>query len=87
MSDKSPRQGMSKKSGKSIKEKRAEKRDKGHVEQADRLIRGLRPDSGENSAAKAAAGEPGAAAPRSETSAPRRMAAHCHAGRPASATC
>jgi hypothetical protein len=30
MSDKSPRQGMSKKSGKSIKEKRAEKRDKGH---------------------------------------------------------
>ena len=29
MSDKSPRQGMSKKSGKSIKEKRAEKRDKG----------------------------------------------------------
>ena len=32
MSDKSPRQGMSKKSGKSIKEKRAEKRAKGHVE-------------------------------------------------------
>ena len=32
MSDKSPRQGMTKKSGKSIKEKRAEKRDKGHVE-------------------------------------------------------
>ena len=30
MSDKSPRQAMSKKSGKSIKEKRAEKRDKGH---------------------------------------------------------
>ena len=28
MSDKSPRQGMSKKSGKSIKEKRTEKRDK-----------------------------------------------------------
>jgi hypothetical protein len=28
MSDKSPRQGMSKKSGKSIKEKRAEKRDR-----------------------------------------------------------
>ena len=28
MSDKSPRQGMSKKSGKSLKEKRAEKRDK-----------------------------------------------------------
>jgi hypothetical protein len=32
MSDKSPRQGMTKKSGKSIKEKRAEKRDKGHVD-------------------------------------------------------
>ena len=32
MSDKSPRQHMSKKAGKSIKEKRAEKRDKGHVE-------------------------------------------------------
>ena len=30
MSDKSPRQGMSKKSGKSIKEKRAEKHDKSH---------------------------------------------------------
>ena len=30
MSDKSPRQGMSKKSGKSIKEKRAAKRDKAH---------------------------------------------------------
>ena len=30
MSDKSPRQGMTKKSGKSIKEKRAEKRAKGH---------------------------------------------------------
>jgi hypothetical protein len=29
MSDKSPRQGMTKKSGKSIKEKRAEKRNKG----------------------------------------------------------
>ena len=29
MSDKSPRQSMSKKSGKSIKEKRAEKRNKG----------------------------------------------------------
>lgn len=29
MSDKSPRQGMTKKTGKSIKEKRAEKRDKG----------------------------------------------------------
>ena len=32
MSDKSPRQSMSKKSGKSIKEKRAEKRSKGSVE-------------------------------------------------------
>ena len=32
MSDKSPRQGMSKKSGKSIKEKRAEKRSSGHEE-------------------------------------------------------
>jgi hypothetical protein len=32
MSDKSPRQGMTKKSGKSIKEKRAEKRDKAHVD-------------------------------------------------------
>jgi hypothetical protein len=30
MSDKSPRQAMSKKSAKSIKEKRAEKRDKAH---------------------------------------------------------
>ncbi len=30
MSDKSPRQSMSKKSGKSIKEKRAEKRAKSH---------------------------------------------------------
>jgi hypothetical protein len=32
MSDKSPRQGMTKKTGKSIKEKRAEKRAKGHEE-------------------------------------------------------
>jgi hypothetical protein len=32
MSDKSPRQSMSKKSGKSIKEKRAEKRSKGTAE-------------------------------------------------------
>ena len=32
MSDKSPRQNMSKKSGKSIKEKRAEKRNKGTEE-------------------------------------------------------
>ena len=32
MTDKSPRQGMSKKSGKSIKEKRAEKRSKGTEE-------------------------------------------------------
>jgi hypothetical protein len=31
MSDKSPRQGMSKKSSKSIKEKRAEKRAKNHT--------------------------------------------------------
>jgi hypothetical protein len=31
MGDKSPRQHASKKSDKSIKEKRAEKRDKGHV--------------------------------------------------------
>jgi len=32
MTDKSPRQHMSKKTGKSIKEKRAEKRAKGHQE-------------------------------------------------------
>ena len=32
MSDKSPRHSMSKKSSKSIKEKRAEKRDKAHPE-------------------------------------------------------
>ena len=32
MSDKSPRHSMSKKSSKSIKEKRAEKRDKGSTE-------------------------------------------------------
>ena len=32
MSDKSPRQGMSKKSSKSIKEKRADKRAKAHPE-------------------------------------------------------
>ena len=32
MSDKSPRQSMTKKSGKSIKEKRAEKRAKAHTE-------------------------------------------------------
>lgn len=32
MSDKSPRQSMSKKSGKSIKQKRAEKRSKGSEE-------------------------------------------------------
>ncbi|CAA9396387.1 MAG: hypothetical protein AVDCRST_MAG32-2657 [uncultured Nocardioides sp.] len=31
MSDKSPRQSMTKKTGKSIKEKRAEKRDKGNA--------------------------------------------------------
>ncbi|WP_281370717.1 hypothetical protein [Nocardioides stalactiti] len=33
MSDKSPRQNMSKKAGKSIKEKRADKRAKGSAEQ------------------------------------------------------
>jgi len=32
MSDKSPRQSMSKKSGKSLKQKRADKRDKGSEE-------------------------------------------------------
>ncbi|HEU4811101.1 MAG TPA: hypothetical protein VFT00_03075 [Nocardioides sp.] len=32
MSDKSPRQGMTKKAGKSIKEKRADKRAKGNEE-------------------------------------------------------
>ena len=32
MADKSPRQGMTKKTGKSIKEKRADKRAKGHEE-------------------------------------------------------
>lgn len=32
MSDKSPRQGMTKKTSKSIKEKRADKRDKSHEE-------------------------------------------------------
>ena len=32
MSDKSPRQSMTKKTGKSIKEKRADKRAKGHDE-------------------------------------------------------
>jgi hypothetical protein len=32
MADKSPRQHLAKKAGKSIKEKRAEKRDKGHVD-------------------------------------------------------
>ena len=32
MSDKSPRQGMTKKTGKSIKEKRADKRNKGAEE-------------------------------------------------------
>ncbi|MEP9364747.1 hypothetical protein ABLE68_17420 [Nocardioides sp. CN2-186] len=35
MSDKSPRQGMTKKTGKSIKEKRADKRDKGSSTIAD----------------------------------------------------
>jgi hypothetical protein len=41
MSDKSPRQSMSKKSGKSIKEKRGEKRDKAASDAAtsmDKLI-------------------------------------------------
>jgi hypothetical protein len=38
MNDKSPRQHMTKKAGKSIKEKRAEKRDKGSQETlADRI--------------------------------------------------
>ena len=38
MSDKSPRQGMTKKTGKSIKEKRAEKRAKEHpVSLSDQL--------------------------------------------------
>ena len=40
MSDKSPRQSMSKKSGRSIKEKRAEKRSKGSEETfSDKLHR------------------------------------------------
>lgn len=38
MSDKSPRHGLTKKSTKSIKEKRAEKRDKGHVETVSEKI-------------------------------------------------
>jgi hypothetical protein len=38
MSDKSPRQGMSKKSSKSIKERRAEKRVKGHPESLSEAI-------------------------------------------------
>ena len=39
MADKSPRQGMSKKSGKSLKEKRAEKRGKsGESTLADRIV-------------------------------------------------
>ena len=38
MSDKSPRQNMSKKSTKSIKEKRAEKRDKSHVDTMSETI-------------------------------------------------
>jgi hypothetical protein len=38
MSDKSPRQGMSKKSSKSIKEKRAEKRAKEHPESLSEQI-------------------------------------------------
>ena len=39
MSDKSPRQSMSKKSGKSIKEKRAEKRAKGGEESLSDTVR------------------------------------------------
>lgn len=38
MSDKSPRQNMSKKSGKSIKEKRADKRDKAHEQSVSEQI-------------------------------------------------
>jgi hypothetical protein len=38
MSDKSPRQHMSKKAGKSIKEKRAEKRAKAHEETVSEKI-------------------------------------------------
>jgi hypothetical protein len=38
MSDKSPRQGLTKKSTKSIKEKRAEKRAKEHVETVSEKI-------------------------------------------------
>ena len=37
MSDKSPRQSMSKKSGKSIKEKRADKRNKGSDPFSDKV--------------------------------------------------
>ena len=37
MSDKSPRQGMSKKSAKSIKEKRADKRDKASGDQSSSM--------------------------------------------------
>ena len=43
MSDKSPRQGMTKKTGKSIKEKRADKRAKGdheHESLADKIHSG-----------------------------------------------
>lgn len=38
MSDKSPRQNLTKKTGKSIKEKRAEKRAKAHVETLSETI-------------------------------------------------
>jgi hypothetical protein len=38
MSDKSPRQGLTKKSTKSIKEKRAEKRDKAHTQTVSETI-------------------------------------------------
>jgi hypothetical protein len=37
MSDKSPRQGMTKKTGKSIKEKRAEKRNAGEETLSDKI--------------------------------------------------
>lgn len=42
MSDKSPRQGMAKKSGKSLKEKRAEKRDKASGGSSGEPISGLK---------------------------------------------
>lgn len=42
MSDKSPRQGMTKKTGKSLKEKRADKRSKGSAPADDILNRKTR---------------------------------------------